>query len=58
MALSLLKSKDVSLVSYSHLIDEAKCLAENFIVVLFSHIRKQCNSIAHNLVRHISGFLV
>ena len=58
MAPSLLKSKDVSLVSYSHLIDEAKCLAENFTVVLFSHIRKQGNSTAHNLIRHVSGFLV
>ena len=57
VALSLLKSKDVSLVSYGHLTDEAKCLAEKF-TALFSHVRKQGNSTIHNLTRHVSGFSV
>ena len=58
MASSLLKSKNVSLVSYGHLIDEAKCLAENFTVVLVSYIRKQDYSTGHNLIRHVSKFSV
>ena len=45
-------------MSYGHLIDEAKCLVENFTVVLFSHIRKQDNSTGHNLARHVSKFSV
>ena len=45
-------------MSYGHLIDEAKCLAKNFIVVLLSHIRKQDNSIGHNLAKHVSKFSV
>ena len=57
VAPSLLKSKDVSLVSYGHLIDEAKCLGENFTFVFFSHVRKQGNFTGHNLARHVSGVL-
>ena len=41
-----------SLAAYSHLVDEAKFLANNFAVVKFLHIRRQSNSIVHNIARH------
>lgn len=54
--INALKSEDVSLVSYGHLIDESKYLAESFTVVHIFHIRRWGNSDAHKIARHVSGF--
>lgn len=40
MVFNALKSEDVSLAFYSHLIDVAKCLVENFIVAHFFYIKR------------------
>ena len=40
MVFNALKSEDVSLAFYSHLIDVAKCLVENFIIAHFFYIKK------------------
>ena len=56
--IKVLCSEDESFASYGHLIAEAKVLTDSFSCVRFSHIRRQGNSIAHNLTRYVSGFLV
>nr|POF00010.1 hypothetical protein CFP56_55805 [Quercus suber] len=48
------KNGEVSFAFYDHLIhEEAKFIAESFVVFNVSHINKQGNSIAHNLARHV-----
>ena len=47
------KNGDVSFASYDHLIhEEAKFIAESFVVFNVSHINKQGNSVTHNFARH------
>ena len=50
--IKVLCSEDESFVSYGHLISVAKVLTDAFSCVRFSHIQRQGNSIAHNLIRH------
>ena len=45
--------KMLLVTSYGHLIAEAKLFSETFVSLSFSHIRRQRNSVAHNLVRHV-----
>ncbi|XP_075645272.1 uncharacterized protein LOC142616276 [Castanea sativa] len=53
-----LSRDDESFTSYGHLIAEAKLFSDTFVSLSFSHIRKQGNSIAHNLVRHVNDIFV
>lgn len=55
---NLLRCEEVSFTSFGRLIVEAKTLAKTFYEIIFSHIHRQCNSITHNLPRHVSGFIV
>ena len=46
---------------FGHLVDEVKSIVESFCAVTFSHMRRQNNSIIHNLVkyvRHVGGLSV
>ena len=52
MIIKVLCSEDESFASYGHLISVAKVLTDAFSCVRFSHIQRQGNSIAHNLIRH------
>jgi len=55
------KNDEPAFASYGHLIEEAKFLAESFVVFSVSHVKRQSNSVAHNLARyarHISDLSV
>ena len=42
----------LSLASSSLLIQDVKPIAESFQCIIFSHVRMEGNTVAHNLVRH------
>lgn len=45
-------SQDESFSSYGHLIAKSKVCLDSFIFCRFTHIHKQGNFVAHNIVRH------
>ena len=54
-----LKSDEVTLSPFGHILDSAKQKTETSCCISFSHVRKLGNSIAHNLAkyaRHVRGF--
>ena len=50
--MNIFKNDEPSFVSYGHLIEEAKFLAESFVVFSVSHVKRQSNFVAHNLARY------
>ena len=44
-----MKSQDVSLSTYGHLIEEAKDIVRCFVVCSFSHIKRYGNFAAHHI---------
>ena len=46
------KNDEPSSASYGHLIEEAKFLAESFVVFSVSHVKRQSNFVPHNLARY------
>lgn len=57
----MLTEVEASHALFSHLITNVKFLAEAFNSIIFSHIRRLCNSVAHNLVkdaRHVNSLFV
>ena len=61
IAIDGLKSKDISLAEYRHLLDEAKEIAALLEVVKFNYMQRQANKLVHNIARHarhVSEFLV
>ena len=52
LIINALKTESSSLAACGLLVDEAKFLANNFAAVKFLHIRRQSNSIVHNIARH------
>ena len=52
-----LSSDHSSLAPFGLLIDDIKFSAKNFDQLLYSHVKKECNSIAHCLVRHAFNIL-
>ena len=53
-----LKNDEIFVADYSHLIEKANDIAGSFAICGFSLIKKQDNSIAHYIARHISNFEV
>ena len=53
-----LKSNEESLATYGHMISAVRPAIDAFRNISFSLTRRQGNAIAHNLVRHVSGYLV
>ena len=56
-----LSSDHSSLAPFGLLIDDVKFSEKNFDQLLYSHVKRECNSVAHCLARHafnISDFLV
>ena len=56
-----LSSDHSSLAPFGLMIDDIKFSAENFDQLLYSHVKRECNSVAHCLARHafnILNFLV
>ena len=53
-----LKSNEESLATYGHMISAVRPAIDAFRNISFSHTRRQGNAIVHNLVRHVSGYLV
>ena len=50
-----------SQILFSHLLDEAKEIAERLEEVEFNHVQRQANKVAHNIARHarhVNEFLV
>ena len=47
-----LRSNEDSLISFSHLIVEAKLILVSFCSITFNHICRQGNTITYNLIRH------
>ncbi|XP_075670063.1 uncharacterized protein LOC142639808 [Castanea sativa] len=61
IAINAMLCKVPMLAEYGHLIEEAKLLADQFVSVEFSHVPRQCNSLAHNIAthaRHVSMYTV
>ena len=50
-----LQAEDQSLASYGNIIEEIKFHANSFSNFRVSHVKRKGNSVAHNLVRHVSG---
>ena len=46
------RSEETSFSSFGHLLEDVKVLAESFASFIVSHVKRQENSIAHNLARH------
>ena len=56
-----LKEDSLHLASFGLLIKDIKAIAESFQCISSSHVRRECNMVAHNLsrhVRHITNFLI
>ena len=56
-----LKAKDHNLSPWVLLVEDVKLVANNFVNLLYSHIKRNSNSVAHNLAKHairISDFQV
>nr|XP_023893379.1 uncharacterized protein LOC112005362 [Quercus suber] len=49
---SVVADKFIHTEKYGHLVDEAKEPAKDFTYIEFSHVLRQKNSAAHNIVRH------
>ena len=47
-----IQSNVPSMSEFGNLIEDAKLLVNQFAIVEFSHIRRQGNSVAHNITRH------
>ena len=47
-----LRSEESFFASFGHLIEDAKVIAESFVCFIVSHVKRQGNSVAHNLTRH------
>ena len=47
-----LRSEESSFASFGHLIEDAKVISKSFVDLTISHVKRQGNSVAHNLVRH------
>ena len=50
-----LVSDDTSFADHGHLVEEAKLLSALFNFCSFSHVKRQGNSAAHHLARHVSS---
>ena len=53
-----LVSEDTSFADHGHLVEEEKLLSTLFSFCSFSHVKRQDNSAAHHLARHVSSQLV
>ena len=53
-----LVSDNTSFSDHGHLVEEAKLLFTLFNFCSFSHVKRQGNSTAHHLARHVSSQLV
>ena len=53
-----LVSDDTSFADHGHLVEEAKLLSALFNFCSFSYVKRQGNSTAHHLARHVSSQLV
>ena len=58
MIIKALSSDDESFASYGHPIVEAKLFTNIFCFLSFFHIRRQCNSLVHDLIRYVSGLSI
>ena len=57
----MFKANSYSLASFGLLSQDVKCFANLFHCIRFSHVCREGNSVAHNLVRHarhVTGFQV
>ena len=48
VVIKALTKPDIPLSSIGHWIEDAKIYSNSFIQLLYSHTRRECNSIAHN----------
>ena len=53
-----LQAEDQSLASYGNIIEEIRFHADSFLNFRVSHVKRKGNSVAHNLVRHVSDLVV
>ena len=56
-----LSNDNMSLATFGLILNDVKFSAENFDQLHYSHVKRECNTLAHCLARHafdISGFLV
>ncbi|XP_030940101.1 uncharacterized protein LOC115965032 [Quercus lobata] len=53
-----IQAEEQSLASYGNLIEEIKLHAESFLSFRISLVRRNRNSVAHSLARHVSGLIV
>ena len=53
-----LQAEDQSLASYGNIIEEIRFHADSFLNFRVSHVKRKWNSVAHNLVSHVSGLVV
>ena len=58
IVIKTLFNEDISLADHEHLVEEAKLLSVLFSFCSFSHVKRQGNSAAHHLARHVSSQLV
>nr|XP_023884104.1 uncharacterized protein LOC111996368 [Quercus suber] len=52
IAIEAMQSGLPSLADYGHLLEEGKSLADDFEVLEFSFVPRQCNTLAHKIARH------
>ena len=52
IAIKALLSEDISFADHGHLVEEAKLIFALFSFCIFSHVKRQGNSVAHCLARH------
>ena len=53
-----LQAEDQSLASYGNIIEEIRFHTDSFLNFRVSHVKRKWNSVAHNLVSHVSGLVV
>ena len=58
IVIKALLSEDISFADHGHLVEEAKLIFALFSFCSFSHVKRQGNSAAYRLVRHVSSKLV
>lgn len=58
MKIKAIQSNVPSMFEFVNLIKDAKLLVSQFATVEFSHIKRQGNSVAHNIARHVSEFVM
>ena len=59
--MNALSSDHLSLATFGLILNDVKFSAENFDQLHYSHVKRECNTLAHCLARHafdISDFLV